>query len=221
MIDRMANRRDRGHEAAWLARRIRIDVGGEIRNSRLNAGLSLRAAARAVGMSPAQFGRIERGELAQPNVEQLCRACAAVGLKLAVRAYPAGEAIRDAGQLALLGRFRIVLPAMTPWRTEVAIQIAGDLRAWDAVFGFPGEECAVEAETRLRDVQALERRIELKQRDSGIDRVILLVGDTAANRRTVGALREALRPRFPLDSRAVLAAVRAGHAPAGGGIVFL
>ena len=40
----------------------------------------------------------------------------------------------------------------------------------------------VEAETRLDDLQALERRVRLKQRDLGVRRVILLVADTRHNR---------------------------------------
>jgi hypothetical protein len=95
----------------------------------------------------------------------------------------------------------------------VPIPIHGDRRAWDAI--------AVEAETRLRDIQALERRIALKQRDGGVDVVILLVNDTAANRRVLAAHREALRARFPLDGRAILAALRAGRAPQDSGIVVL
>ena len=66
-----------------------------------------------------------------------------------------------------------------------------DQRAWDAVIttvaqagdGRP-RRCliGVEAETRLRDLQALQRRLALKRRDGGVDRVILLVADTRSNR---------------------------------------
>jgi hypothetical protein len=51
--------------------------------------------------------------------------------------------------------------------------------------------------------------------------VILLVNDTAANRRVLAAHREALRARFPLDGRAILQALRAGRAPTASGIVVL
>jgi hypothetical protein len=49
-------------------------------------------------MSRAQFGRIERGEIANLSVDQLCRAAAAVGLKVALRTFPDGDPARDAGQ---------------------------------------------------------------------------------------------------------------------------
>jgi hypothetical protein len=157
-------------------------------------------------MSHAQFGRIERGELLQLTVDQASRACAAVGLRLAVRTYPDGDPVADRAQLALLGRFRACLPEHARWLSEVPIPIQGDRRAWDAISIVAGFRFAVEAETRLRDIQALERRIALKQRDGGVDVVILLVNDTAANRRVLAAHREALRARFPLDGRAILAA---------------
>ena len=65
----------------------------------------------------------------------------------------------------------------------------------------------VEAETRLDDLQALERRIYLKQRDLGIRRVILLVADTRHNRAVLEAHPELLE-RFPVSTRACLLALR-------------
>ena len=44
-----------------------------------------------------------------------------------------------------------------------------------------------EAETVLDDVQALERRLALKVRDGGVDGVILVIADTARNRRALAA----------------------------------
>ena len=173
-------------------------------------------------MSHAQFGRIERGALAAPTIEQLSLACAAVGLKLVVRAYPDGDAVRDAPQLSLLRRLRALVPAPATWQTEVTLSIPGDRRAWDAVIRFPTRDVvAVEAETRLRDAQSVQRRIALKKRDGGIDRVVLLISDTKANRHALRSVREDLRSQFPMDSRATLAAIRAGRAPHADGIVLL
>jgi len=89
------------------------------------------------------------------------------------------------------------------------------------VLGLDPAEVPVEAEARLRDLQALDRRCALKLRDSGFDRLILLVSDTANNRRMLEAYREDLRASFPLDTRAVLADLRRGRTPAAGGIVVL
>jgi transcriptional regulator with XRE-family HTH domain len=217
----MASRNDRANLGRWNARSIRFEIGAEIRASRTNGGLSLRTAGSAADMSHAQFGRIERGALNQLTVDQASRACAAVGLRLVVRAYPDGEPIADRAQLALLGRFRARLPEGARWLTEVPIPIPGDRRAWDAVATVAGARFAVEAETRLRDIQALERRIALKQRDGDIEVVILLVNETLSNRRTLATHHEALRTPFPLDGRAILHALRVGVAPAQSGIVVL
>lgn len=78
---------------------------------------------------------------------------------------------------------------------------------------------AVEAEMRLSDVQALDRRIALKRRDGHLALVILLVADTVGNRRALTAHRKSLRASFPLDTRAVMAAIRGGRAPTASGIV--
>jgi transcriptional regulator with XRE-family HTH domain len=209
---------DRGR--AQAARVIRV-TAGEIRETRRGSGLSIKTVASSVGMSESTFGRIERSELPDVSVAQLAVACAAVGLRFAARAYPDGDPIRDAGQIQLLNRFRGQLPAAVAWRTEVPVPIPGDLRAWDGQCRFGTDVVGVEAETRLLDAQALDRRIGLKARDSDVAIVILVVADTGSNRRRLADHREALRASFPLDTRAVLAAVRAGRPPSASGIVVL
>ncbi len=101
------------------------------------------------------------------------------------------------------------------------LPIPGDLRAWDAVIGPASAPTAVEAETRLADLQAMERRINRKQRDGGMARVIIVVSGSAANRRALAIGREALRHDYPLDTREVMAALAEGRQPAANGIVIL
>src|SRR5262249_16423991 len=79
------------------------------------------------------------------------------------------------------------------WRTEVPLPIEGDLRAWDAMITGPRWRVAVEAETVIEDVQALERKLSRKQRDGGIDHVMILIADTHRNRRAVAAAPAAFR----------------------------
>jgi hypothetical protein len=78
-----------------------------------------------------------------------------------------------------------------------------------------------ECETRLRDAQAIERRIALKLRDGRVDVVLLIVPDTAANRRFLEQHREQLRGLLPLDSRQVFEAFRRGELPERSGIVIV
>jgi hypothetical protein len=79
----------------------------------------------------------------------------------------------------------------------------------------------VEAESRLRDIQALERRLGLKLRDGGLERVVLVVSDTRSNRRVLDSHRDALRSLLPLDGRAILRALRAGLLPEASGILLV
>jgi transcriptional regulator with XRE-family HTH domain len=211
-------RLDRGVEQAT---RIQAATGAEIRLSRRGAGVSIRTAAGSVGMSETTFGRIERGRLPNVTVRQLTTACAAVGLKFAGRPFLDGDPIRDAGHARLLDRLHRELPEGTHWRTEVPLAGRGDHRAWDAQCRLGGVTVAIEAEMRLSDLQALDRRIALKRRDGNLAVVILLVADTVGNRGSLATHRESLRSGFQLDTRAVLAALRAGRAPTSSGIVVL
>lgn len=196
-------------------------TGSEIRMIRRGAGISVRASATAVGMSESMFSRIERGRLPTVTVVQLATACAAVGLRFSRRPYPDSEPIRDAGHTRLLARLKAHLPPGAPWRTEVPMPIPGDLRAWDAVCTLTRVRIAIEAEMRLTDLQALDRKIALKRRDGGVELVVLLVADTAGNRGLLAQHREALRSSVPLDTRAMLAALRAGMPPPASGIVVI
>jgi hypothetical protein len=117
----------------------------------------------------------------------------------------------------LLGRFRGELNARLTWRTEVPLPIIGDPRAWDAVIGGDGWQLPVEAETVLTDGQALERRLALKLRDGGFDHVVLLLADTRRNRTASPGVQRTM----PLDTRAVLAALRDGRDPGASGLVIL
>jgi transcriptional regulator with XRE-family HTH domain len=217
----MGIRVDPAHDARRVAERLRRELGAELRFARLGAGLSQVAVGAAAGMSHAQVGRIERGRVAGLSLDQASRAASAVGLRLVVRTYPDGDPVRDAGQLALLARLRSRLPPAARWETEVPLPIPGDRRAWDALIRLGGRRAGCEAETRVRDVQALERRLALKRRDGAVDVVILVVAGTAANRRTLAAHREALRAILPLDGREVLASLRAAQLPARSGLVVL
>jgi len=82
-----------------------------------------------------------------------------------LKLYPAGPRIRDAPQLALLGRFEALLAPSLQMRREVTLPIAGDQRAWDARVTDGRRSASVEGETKIGDAQALERRLALKIRD--------------------------------------------------------
>jgi transcriptional regulator with XRE-family HTH domain len=220
MVRPVATRERRQDRARAEARQLARDAGVEIRRARRGSGLSLRAAGSAVGLSHANIGRIDRAEAASLSLLRLCLAASAAGLRVSLRLYPTGDAVRDAGQVRLLEAMRRQLPPRAPWTTEAPLPIAGDLRAFDAVVALD-RRVAIEAETRLGDLQALERRLSLKKRDGGIGVLILVVGDTHHNRAVLAVQREFLRGAFPLDTRRVLAYLRRGVAPPADGIVIL
>ena len=78
-----------------------------------------------------------------------------------------------------------------------------------------------EAETRLADIQAMERRLALKLRDGAVDILLLVVSDTAHNRDVLQRHREVLRPLLPLDGRDVLRAFATGRLPDRSGLLVL
>lgn len=88
-----------------------------------------------------------------------------------------------------------------------------DRRAWDLVLVIDQRRIGVEAETRLRDVQALLRRLALKRRDGNVDRLLLVVNDTVHNRRTLAEVSAVLLDAFPGTPRHAFRALRLGRLP--------
>lgn len=201
-------------------RRLNTMIGTELRIARRMAGVSQDSLGRAVGLSGSEVGRVERGEASWLTVVQAARLLSAAGLDLWAKTYPTGSPLRDAAHLRLLADFEARLPTSIQCRREWPIPDDRDRRALDLVLlGLP-KRTAVEAETVLDDLQALEREINLKRRDAGIERVILLVSDSRRNRAILRSA-DALRRAFPLRSRAVMAALSRGRDPGDDGIVVL
>ena len=196
------------------SRLLRQRIAEELTIARRTGGLSVREVARQVGVSPAQIERALRGEAGALTLDLAARIAPVVGLQLAASLHPNGDPVRDRAHLALLGRFRRRLHPSLDWRTEVPIPITGDLRAGDGVvFGRYGT-ILVEAETKVSDIQAVERKARLKQRDLGAERLILLVADTPHNRKVL-ELHPELRARFTIGARRCLAALARGEDPEG------
>lgn len=183
--------------------------------------MSLRELSAQVGISPAELSRIERGLSSHVAYENLVAIGSVLGLDIPIRAFPNGSQIRDAAQLELMRRLRATLPAGLRLRPEVPLGIRGDLRAWDGVIDGTGWWRPVELESRIRDVQALQRRIRLKCRDGNAPFVLLVVADTRHNRRVLRAAADELSEMFPIRSRDALATLRAGRAPVAGAILLL
>lgn len=203
---------------AARAREILARLPAEARSARLANGLGQADVASALGISVAQYSRIERGLSPDLKVATAVRLFAVLGLDLSIRAYPAGDPIRDVAHAALLERLHMACHRSIVWRT---VPLTGDLRAWDATAVCPAFRAGVEAETRIRDVQALDRRLALKERAGAMDRVILLLLDSRANRNVLREHATQLLLRFPIPGPRALELLGAAADPGGNALIFL
>ncbi len=196
-------------------------AGREIRQARMDRGLSLQVVGDAAVLSVSHLSRIERGLVPRISVRDLARLHSVVGLELSLKSYPAGQPIRDMAHLELLGDFRGRLHASLRWAIEAPLPIPGDRRSWDALVRGDGWRYGVEAETAPRDSQALVRRLQLKQRDGEVNGVILLVRRTVQTRRFVSEAGDLLRSVFPIDGVRAQELLRAGVDPGGSAMIVL
>lgn len=97
----------------------------------------------------------------------------------------------------------------------------GDKRAWDALIRIVDVRVGVEAETRARDAQALQRRLGLKRRDGGVDHVILLLAGTRHNRSFLRAAGAGSPSDFPVSGSTALERLQNGEDVGGSAIILL
>jgi len=195
------------------------NIASDVRLARVGSGLSLRDVAAAATVDHARLWRFER-RLVDLSFGDLAAVCQVLGLDLVVRAYPAGDPLRDAAHARLLQRLRDRLHQSLGWSTEVPLPGDRELRAWDAVIRGRGWRLPVEAETVVTDAQALERKLTLKVRDGDAARVLLVVADTRRNRRALASAPAAFAS-LPLRSGQVLRRLRDGEDPGASGLVIL
>jgi hypothetical protein len=171
--------------------------------------------------STSHISRVELGLLPDLSIADAARHGAVVGLKLHARFYPAGGGLRDAAQLDILRRLRLRIGDRWSWLLEAPLNVAGDLRAFDALLSNGHTTVAVEAITRLRDAQAQLRAAALKQRDGNVHRLVLVIRATDHNRAALASAADVLATSFPLGTRATLKALSEGANPGDNGIVLL
>jgi transcriptional regulator with XRE-family HTH domain len=208
-------------EARRRASRVRLDLGLEIRAARLAAGLRMRDVGHAIARSESWVSRAERGLLVGVSYVELSVLAAAVGLKMWTTTFPAERVLRDAPQLKLLQRFRARVGEKWDWSYEVVLPDRLDQRAADAVLRNPSVAVMIEAFTRLANSQSQLRAVHLKARDLGIGRVVIVLAESASNRRALAEAADVIAADFPLGTRAVLRALSAGRDPGAHGIVVL
>lgn len=216
----MGSRDDRRTFGRLKGERLAQGLTTEWRELRLGAGVSQSAVSLSVGISRSAYARMERGESAEIGLVRAAVVTAVLGGDLSVKVYPAGPPIRDAAHVSLLETFDTRVGGL--WRVthESPIGQGGDGRAWDRRLDGP-VSIGVEAEVAIRDLQALERRMQRKKQDSGVTRMLLVLRGTRRNRDIVRELLPSLRATFPLASREVLQALAVGRDPGADGLVVL
>jgi transcriptional regulator with XRE-family HTH domain len=191
------------------------------RDARVAANLTQEQVGSAIGLSDSRISAMERGDNPSVPFVVVAQYLSTVGLELSARAYPAGGGLRDAAQLGLLGRLRPLVASAFLWLGEVPMPVRGDLRAWDAGLVRDGLRIGIDAETRIRDAQALDRRVMRKLRDSGWERAIILVAATRNNRYLLREFGASLRANYPISQAEALRALAAGSDPGGNSIIAL
>jgi transcriptional regulator with XRE-family HTH domain len=201
--------------------RTAMELGDQLRAGRHALGLTLKQVGEALAISDSEVSRRELGRSPRVSGQKLAVHAAAVGLRLSVKLWPIGGGIRDAAQARYIATF--VARVGRLWRVmlEAPIPIAGDLRAIDILLLNDAARVAVEVITRLADLQAQVRSAQLKARDIGATRLILVVAATRANRAALNAARGTLAEAFDLDTRRLMADLAAGRDPGRDGIVLL
>jgi transcriptional regulator with XRE-family HTH domain len=211
---------DRGSRKADRSRRA---IGDEFREARLAAGWTQAQVAAACRMSRSRYTRIEAGSVASLSIDDATRIASVLGLDLSVRVYPGSGPLRDSGHAARLRRnLELVRPPLAA-RREVPLPARADRvdqRARDAMVAGDGRRTAIELEMRIRDAQALERRLGLKRRDDALDGFVLVVADTRRNRATIASEPGLFADLPRLRAHRVIAALEAGvHPPSA--LIFL
>ena len=194
----------------------------ELRDARIGLGRTQADVARAAGISSSELSRIELGRYAALQFETVAVVGAAIGLDVVLRTYPGDHIIRDEPQVRLLRALRERLGDRWTWRYEVPVA-PGDQRTWDSVgrCATTGASIAVDAETRIQEVQGPLRRITHKRDAAGCPRTVVLVADTRNNRAAVRAGADELAAEFPVGTRAALRALEAGLVPANDCLIML
>ena len=196
-------------------------IGEELRGARRMLGITQARLGEAIGVSQSQISRRESGRARRLTGADLAVHAAAVGLSLSVKLWPIGAGLRDEAQSRYIAEF--VRRVGHAWRVmlEAPIPLAGDLRAIDVLLRSGDVLIAVEVITRLADIQAQVRAAQLKARDVGAIRLVLVVAATRANRDALAAARPSLVGAFDTETRRVLADLARGADPGRDAIIVL
>jgi transcriptional regulator with XRE-family HTH domain len=214
---------------------LRRSIADDLRQMRLDAGVSRVAVARVAGVDPSFITKIEAGTAA-PSLETYVRICAALGADFAARPYPnTGPAIRDRHQVRIA---ELLARSLDPrWRVSPEVAVRRPARGWiDAVLedGRSRTLVATELESDIRRVEQVLRWSRAKadslpsatawpawarDGDPAISQ-LLIVRRTRANRVVAEAARRQLRDAYPADPCDALEALAGSAAWPGAAMIW-
>jgi len=193
----------------------------QLRTARLTSNLSQAAIAAQLGWSQTRYSLFERN-VREVTVADVSLVASILGLKLTFDVFRIDEGVRDAGSQRLIERFLAMLASVWLQTREAPFPHLGDLRSWDVLIRLGRDyRVGVEAETRLRDIQELVRRIRQRELHGGADHIIVILSDSQHNRRYVDEFRAALGPNYLTQPGDLLADLRTGRQLPGSGVILL
>lgn len=207
-------------DLARRQRRLLEFVGAQIRELRLEAGISQATLAAAVGIDQGHLSRIERG-LVRPSLDVLVAIGACLGADLGVRYFPgSGPRLRDRFQapiiealIRMLHPRWIRMPELAVPKARGFVDLALGLRGADL-----GVECEAHSDVRIMD-EILRRQTEkaLALAELGVIGAtvsrLLVLRSTKHNRDLARLYEATLTASFPGRVGDALAALGGAEAP--------
>jgi transcriptional regulator with XRE-family HTH domain len=208
-------------------RQLRLSLGQQIRELRLESGVTLTALARAAGIDPGFLSRIEAG-VAHPSLEILIAIAACLGADFSARLFPgSGPRLHDRFQAPIVDALiRGLHPRWVPL-PELAVPRARGVI--DLVLSDRGGAITIacECHSEVRDLERVIRRsnekaaalLELGRHGADVS-TLLILRSTMATRSVARVYESTLRSAYPARSADALAALFGNRDWPGAAIVW-
>lgn len=215
-------------------RRLALDLGGEIRRLRVDAGLTLSELAGVVGVHRSHIARIESAST-RPSLEVLTAIGTALGADLSVRFFAgSGPRLRDRFQAPMIEALLRAIDAR--WAPDVEVAVNHPMRGViDVVLIDRGRSIilATEVHSEIRRLEEQLRRAAEKadglarrfnrdgQLRSGAVSRLLILRSTVTTREVARAYRATLEAAYPARTAACVDSLTSNAPWPGPGIVWM
>jgi transcriptional regulator with XRE-family HTH domain len=217
----IARETDRRLRHTWMR------IGDDVRQLRLDAGVSLRQLGAATGIDPAHLTRIEKGQ-AHPSFEALTTISVALGANLSMRFYAdSGPRIHDRFQAPMIEALLRSIDAS--WIPRLEVVVPGNLRGVaDVVLRHHERPVLVvgEAQCQIRRLEQQMRWINEKADafrsaypEQSVSRLLIL-RSTEATRDIARRFEQTLSTSYPARSIDIFDALTTGSEWPGDGILW-